>query len=148
MTPRSPATSLVTFLVRATVLVALLGAIAWFVVGAVVSADARRVVLVAAAVAWGGAALGRLAGLLVPGGRPEAPAQAALVALGVRLMVTAAACWVALEAGVSPVPAFVAVLGGLYLALLVLEVGQAAAEVRSASADTAAPRHGGSDTAR
>lgn len=148
MQPPSPRASLVRFLVRSLLLVALVGAMAWWAVGAWAGADARRVVPVAAAIAWGGALLGRLAGLLVPAGRPESPAQAALVALGVRMLVTASACWVALEAGTTPVPAFVASLGGLYLALLVLEVGQAAAEVRSASGVTAALRHGGSDSPR
>lgn len=137
-------TSFVRFLLRSLLLVAVICAVAWFVVGALAGDEARGVVLVAAAVAWGGALLGRLAGLLVPGGRPEAAAQAALVGLVARLLSTATFTWLAVHLGTTPVPAFVAVLCTLYLALLVLEVGQAAAEVRSAVEDSAAGRHGGS----
>jgi hypothetical protein len=97
----------------------------------------------ASAIAFVGAVLGRLVGLLVPAGRPESPAQAAMVALGVRLLSTASFCFVAVNLGVAPVPTFVAVVLVQYLALLVLEVGQAVAEVRALSADPHVPHGGG-----
>jgi hypothetical protein len=101
------------------------------------------------AVAWAsgialvGAVLGRCAGFLVPSGRPESPAQAALAALGVRLLATAGMCFLAVRLGVAPVPTFVAVVLVQYLALLVLEVGQAVAEVRAMNATPQAPHGGG-----
>lgn len=97
----------------------------------------------ASAIALAGAVLGRLAGLLVPGGRPESPAQAALVAMGVRLLATAGMCFGAIAFGVAPRPTFVAVVLAQYLALLVLEVGQAVAEVRAMGAGPHAPQGGG-----
>jgi len=125
--------SLLRFLLRAAALTVVLGAVAWVLVGQLAGAAAQPVVPWAAAAALLGLTLGRLAGLLVPPGRPETPAQAALVSLGVRLCSTAALAFVALQVGVAPATTFALVLGALYLSLLVLEVAQAVAEVRSAT---------------
>ncbi len=125
--------SLPRFLLRAAALTVVLGGVAWVLVGAVVGPEARGVVPWAAGAALLGLTLGRLAGLLVPAGRPESPAQAALLSLGVRLCSTAGLALVALQVGVAPATTFALVLGALYLSLLVLEVSQAVAEVRSAA---------------
>lgn len=133
--------SLPRFLLRALGLTAIVGALAWVVVGAVRGSAEQGVVPWAAGVSLLGALLGHLAGGLVPSGRPESAAQAALVALGVRLMATAGLALVALQTGVSPAATFAIVLGTMYLALLVLEVARAVAEVSSASAPRATPTH-------
>ena len=125
--------SLPRFLLRAAALTVVLGALAWVVVGELAGAQARSVVPWACGAALLGLILGRLAGLLVPGGRPESAAQAALLSLGVRLCSTAGFALVALQAGVTPATTFALVLGALYLSLLVLEVSQAIAEVRAAA---------------
>jgi hypothetical protein len=59
------------------------------------------------------------------------------------LITTAAACFAALSLGVAPRPTFVATVLVQYLALLVLEVGQAVAEIRSAEAAVAGRHEGG-----
>jgi hypothetical protein len=59
----------------------------------------------------------------------------------VRLIATAGACFAAVSLGVAPLPTFVATVLVQYLALLVLEVGQAVAEVRSAEG-SAPGKHG------
>jgi hypothetical protein len=124
---------------RALGLTLALGAVAWLLVGAWSGPDARVVVPWAAGVALAGLLLGRLAGRLVPRGRPEAAAQAALAGMGARMLGTVALAWVAASAGVAPLPAFALVLGALYLALLVLEVVEAVAEVREASGALPSP---------
>ena len=58
--------------------------------------------------------------------------------IGVRIIATATLVFVALEQGVAPRTTFAVLVLVQYLALLVLEVAQAVAEVRSASAG---PRH-------
>jgi hypothetical protein len=100
-------------------------------------------VAIASGIGLTGAVLGRVAGLLVPAGRPESPAQAALVAMGVRLLATAGMCLGAVALDVAPRPTFVAVVLVQYLALLVLEVGQAVAEVRAMGAGPHVPHGGG-----
>jgi hypothetical protein len=122
--------ALVPALVRALLLTALLAGLAWFVVGAIAGPEARASVLWAGGVAYLGCVLGKLVGRLVPGGRPEAAAQAALVSLGVRLFGTLILAWVALSLGAAPLNSFVLVLAVLYLALLVQEVVEAAREVQ------------------
>jgi hypothetical protein len=129
-------------------LVAALAALAWLALRTFWAEETARVVPWAAGAAWVGSLLGRVAGLLIPRDKPEAPAQAALVSLGVRLLSTAGLAWGALAAGATPAPAFVGVLGALYLALLVLEVRQAVAEVRSAPDLASGPRHGESEGPR
>jgi hypothetical protein len=141
-------------LLRALVLTVALSALAWLVVGLVVDHAARAVVPWAAACAFAGMLLGRLAGRLVPRGRPESAAQAALAGMGARILATVGLAWAAAAAGVAPLRVFALVLAGLYLALLVLEVVEAVAEVRDASrglpsppssSSHAAGPHGGAD---
>jgi hypothetical protein len=141
--PRSPAAWFARFTVRALGLTLVLGGAAALIVRAWQGDAAFPAVAWASAIALTGAVLGRLAGLVVPAGRPESPAQAALVALGVRLLATAGMCFGAVSLGVAPVPTFVAVVLVQYLALLVLEVGQAVAEVRALSAAPHASQGGG-----
>jgi len=134
--------SLPRFLLRAAGLTVAVSAVAWVLVGSLAGPHAQHVVPWAAGVTFLGALLGRLAGhFLVPSGRPESPAQAALVGLGVRLLSTAALSFAALQLGVSPARTFALVLAGLYLSLLVLEVVQAAADVRVATGEPTKPTH-------
>ena len=117
---------------RATALALVLGGVCAVVATTWADTSALPAVVWASAIALAGALLGRLAGRLVPPGRPESPAQAAMVGIGVRLIATAGACFAAVSLGVAPRPTFVVTVLVQYLALLVLEVGQAVAEVRSA----------------
>ena len=134
--------SLPRFLLRAAGLTVALSAVAWVLVASFAGPQAQSVVPWAAGVTFLGALLGRLAGrFLVPAGRPESPAQAALVGLGVRLLSTAALAFAALQMGVSPAPTFALVLGALYLPLLVLEVVQAVADVGVAAGEPTKPTH-------
>lgn len=130
------------FVVRAAALCVLLGAGAALVTGARPGSPAFVALLCASGIALAGALAGRLAGRLVPPGRPESIAQAALAGIGVRLITTAGLCFGALEAGVAPRMTFVVVVLVQYLALLVLEVAQAVADMRSAGA---APGHANGD---
>jgi peptidoglycan/LPS O-acetylase OafA/YrhL len=131
------------FAVRALGLTLAVGGAAALIVRGVQGDGALAAVAWASAIALTGAVLGRLVGLLVPQGRPESPAQASLVAMGVRLLATASLCFVAINFGVAPKPTFVVVVLAQYLALLVLEVGQAVAEVRAMGAGPHAPQGGG-----
>ena len=121
------------FAARAVGLTLLVGGGAVVLTGAKPGSAALVAILCASGIALVGAVAGRLAGRLAPRGRPETPAQSALIGLGARLLVTAGLCFGALHAGVAPRIAFVVVVLVQYLALLVLEVAQAVAEVRSAS---------------
>jgi hypothetical protein len=96
-------------------------------------------VLAGAGVALLGAILGRLAGALVPGGQPESAAQAALVALGARLLSTASMALVVLVAAPVPRLPFAAGLALAYGALLLLEVREALAGVRADGDGAGAP---------
>ena len=141
--PRSPWARFLRFTVRALGLTLVVGGMAALIVRGVQGDAALPAVAWASVIALAGAVLGRLAGLLVPQGRPESPAQASLVAMGVRLPATAGMCFGAVSFGVAPKPTFVAVVLAQYLALLVLEVGQAVAEVRSQGAGPHASHGGG-----
>lgn len=101
--------------------------------------EAAATVPWAAAVAFTGTLLGRLAGGLVPQRSPESAAQAALAGMGARMLATLGLAWGAAQVGVTPLAAFVLVLGALYLSALVLEVAQAAAEVRGRMRDLPSP---------
>jgi hypothetical protein len=84
----------------------------------------------AAAVALGGALVGRLPRVwLLRADRPEGPVLAAMAGIGVRMLFTAAATLVVLK--VKPVPSlpFAVAVVVTYLLLLVLEVREAVAEV-------------------
>lgn len=131
------------FALRALGLTLVVAGIAALLATSWVGSEAVPAVVWASGIALAGALLGRLAGRLVPGGRPESPAQAAMVGIGVRLIATAGACFAAFALGVAPRPTFVATVLVQYLALLVLEVGQAVAEVRSAEAALPGRRDGG-----
>lgn len=117
----------------------LVGAAAAALCWAVAGPQAAATVPWAAAVAFAGTLLGRLAGGLVPQRTPESAAQAALAGMGVRMLATLALAWVAAEAGVAPLAAFGLVLGALYLSALVLEVAHAAAEVRGRAGGLPSP---------
>ncbi|MFM8385513.1 MAG: hypothetical protein ACKOCB_01645 [Planctomycetia bacterium] len=117
----------------------LVGAAAAALCWAVAGPEAAATVPWAAAVAFSGTLLGRLAGRLVPQRTPEAAAQAALAGMGVRMIATLVLAWLAAQAGVTPLAAFGLVLGALYLSALVLEVAQAAAEVRGRMRDLPSP---------
>lgn len=132
-TPSSRGARAVAFALKAALLTLALCALAYLPVRAWVGAEALRALGCAAAAAYAGALLGHGAGLLLPRRRPESAAQAAFLALGVRLMATVLLAFVLLRAVEPPAPPFALVLGALYLALLVLEVGEALAEVRGGS---------------
>lgn len=117
----------------------LVGAAAAALCWAVAGPEAAATVPWAAAVAFSGTLLGRLAGRLVPQRTPESAAQAALAGMGVRMIATLVLAWLAAQAGVTPLAAFGLVLGALYLSALVLEVAHAAAEVRGRSAQLPSP---------
>lgn len=130
------------FPVRATAVAAALAGLALLPVRAWVGAPGVTAVLLASAVALVGALVGHAAGRLLPRGRPEAPAQAAFLSMGVRLLLTTVLAFVALSAVEAPAHAFALVVGGQYLALLVVEVGEAVAELRAASRPPGSGRGG------
>ena len=129
------------FLLGTLAVIALLGLCAWVLLGEIIGPHARPLALWSSGVVLFGALCGRAAGLLAPPGRPESPAVAALAGLGARLLSTSALCFVLLQAGIAPAQPFVVTLGVQYLALLVLEVRQAVAEVRASPATPRTPEH-------
>ncbi len=135
-------TTFLRFGLLALLLCAALATLAYLPLRAWVGPAALGAVLLASAVALLGALAGHGAGALVPRRGPEAPAAAAFLATGVRLLVTTVLAFVAVRAFETPAPAFALVVGGQYLALLVLEVSAAAAEV-GAAGRTPEPPGGG-----
>lgn len=127
------------FAAKAAALTLAVCGLAYLPVRAWVGDGALAAVGAAGAAAWTGALLGHLAGLLLPRRAPESAAQAAFLALGVRLVSTLVLALALYRAVEPPAPPFGLVLGALYLSLLVLEVGEALAEVRSAESALPAP---------
>ena len=119
------------FILKAFLVAAVVTAAAAWPAKALGGDDGLLALLWAGGVALLGAILGHVAALLIPEGAPEAPAQAALVALGVRLLSTAGMALAIMVAGpVARLP-FALWLALEYGALLVLEVGSSLASVRS-----------------